>query len=52
MYIVYKKMNELVVFALEWVLKVDVTFIQELEVVIIENLGHVVKKIFPFNTKI
>lgn len=43
MYIVYKKMNGLVVFDLEWVLKVDVTFIQELEIATIENLGHVVK---------
>lgn len=43
MYIVYKKMNGLVVFDLEWVLKVDVTFIQELEIATIENLAHVVK---------
>lgn len=43
MYIVYKKMNGLVVFDLEWVLKVDVTFIQELEIATIENLNHVVK---------
>lgn len=44
MYIVYKMWNGLVVFDLEWVLKVHVTFIQELEIVIIENLDHVVKE--------
>lgn len=43
MYIVYKKMNGLVVVDLVWVLKVDVTFIQELEIVTIGNLGRVVK---------
>lgn len=44
MYIVFKKLNGLVVIDLEWVLKVHVTFIQELEIVIIENLDHVVKE--------
>ena len=47
MYIVYKMWNGLVVFDLEWVLKVHVTFIQELEIVIIENLDHVVKEYLP-----
>jgi len=54
MYIVYKKLNGLVVTDLEWVFKkVHVTFIQELEIVIIESVGNtLLKNIFPFNTKI